>query len=585
MVRKETLKEQFSYLGVSNVPEEVLGKCEEICNLNGIDEEELVEVWMAFSVSQLRGADPTLDTLVQMERKEFGKKQDHQPQPQQQSSRSQENTLVIYVGKESGDAELEDNILDSYSSTPKAKNKCGRYDDHTPDTRPARGRSPRATFSPASFSPTVATPSSKYRARTNKGDAVCTYGEKCRTTDWYPENTEFQLVIQLPYSHMPSSTYYMFNQLRDMARVLDEIVYHLGQEIVSKFSLEEPQAVNLPHQSQFVGVGRVCCDSNGRLNAKSIVLESFAGKSVPMDLSQVENFSLFPGQIIVVEGENPLGSKLCAKQIYSDASLPFPPKPSLSTEENGPMQIVVAAGPFTQSDTLTYQPLQDFVEYILEHKPHLVILIGPFIDATHPHVVEGMLAETFLAFFEKIVDGIMEPLKKLNTKVLMVPSCRDAHHHAVYPVPPYVLRKQYAKLTLAPDPCVVDIHGLTIGVTSTDVLLHLGKEEISQLRLGSDRLGRIAGHILSQQCFYPLYPPAEEINLDLELWAKYASLEVMPHILILPSDLRCFIKNLNGCITVNPEHLAKGLVGGNFARLEVSCVKGDVNVSAQVVKI
>jgi hypothetical protein len=70
--------------------------------LNGIDEEELVEVWMAFSVSQLRGADPTLDTLVQMERKEFGKKQELQPQPQQQSSRSQENTLVIYVGKESG---------------------------------------------------------------------------------------------------------------------------------------------------------------------------------------------------------------------------------------------------------------------------------------------------------------------------------------------------------------------------------------------------------------------------------------------------------------------------------------------------
>lgn len=82
-------------------------------------------------------------------------------------------------------------------------------------------------------------------------------------------------------------------------------------------------------------MGRVCCDGNGRLNAKSIVLESFAGKSVPMDVSQVENFSLFPGQIIVVEGENPLGSKLCAKQIYSDASLPLPPKPSLSTEENG----------------------------------------------------------------------------------------------------------------------------------------------------------------------------------------------------------------------------------------------------------
>jgi DNA polymerase alpha subunit B len=88
-------------------------------------------------------------------------------------------------------------------------------------------------------------------------------------------------------------------------------------------------------QSQFVGVGRVCCDSMGRLNAKSLVLESFAGKTVPLDISQVENFSLFPGQVIVVEGDNPLGSKLSAKQIYSDASLPLPPKPSLSTEENG----------------------------------------------------------------------------------------------------------------------------------------------------------------------------------------------------------------------------------------------------------
>jgi hypothetical protein len=63
-----------------------------------------------------------------------------------------------------------------------------------------------------------------------------------------------------------------------------------------------------------------------------------------------------------------------------------------------------------------------------------------------------------------------------------------------------------------------------------------------RVRLGSDTLGRIAGHILRQQSFYPLYPPAEEMNLDLELWARYASLEVTPHILILPSDLRCFIK-------------------------------------------
>jgi len=72
---------------------------EEICISNGIDEEELVEVWMAFSVSHLRGADPTVDALVQMERKEFGKKQELQPQPHRQP-RSLENSLIIYSGKE-----------------------------------------------------------------------------------------------------------------------------------------------------------------------------------------------------------------------------------------------------------------------------------------------------------------------------------------------------------------------------------------------------------------------------------------------------------------------------------------------------
>jgi hypothetical protein len=45
------------------------------------------------------------------------------------------------------------------------------------------------------------------------------------------------------------------------------------------------------------------------------------------------------------------------------------------------------------------------------------------------------------------------------------------------------------------------------------------------------------------------------------------------------------LQNLNDCIIVNPERLAKGLVGGNFARLEVSCIKGDIDISAQIVKI
>lgn len=42
--------------------------------------------------------------------------------------------------------------------------------------------------------------------------------------------------------------------------------------------------------------------------------------------------------------------------------------------------------------------------------------------------------------------------------------------------------------------------------------------------------------------YYPLHPPAEDVNVDYEQFEKYALLPYNPDILILPSDLRYFAK-------------------------------------------
>lgn len=84
---------------------------------------------------------------------------------------------------------------------------------------------------------------------------------------------------------------------------------------------------------------------------------------------------------------------------------------------------------------------------------------------------------------------------------------------------------------------------------------------------------------------------------------------VKPHVLVLPSDLRFFLKvkiesgvlqtfilnvhfhlqNVEDTLVVNPERLAKGVAGGTFARLEISKPADDKSfcdsVKAQVVKI
>lgn len=67
---------------------------------------------------------------------------------------------------------------------------------------------------------------------------------------------------------------------------------------------------------------------------------------------------------------------------------------------------------------------------------------------------------------------------------MLIASNRDAHHEPIFPTPHYTVfnRKflqNYPNLKLMPDPCILDIAGLKIGITSVDVIKHIGKEEIS----------------------------------------------------------------------------------------------------------
>lgn len=53
-------------------------------------------------------------------------------------------------------------------------------------------------------------------------------------------------------------------------------------------------------QDSITVLGQVCCDSNGKLNAQSVLLEAGqeqGGRQVQVDLSELKEFSLFPGQV------------------------------------------------------------------------------------------------------------------------------------------------------------------------------------------------------------------------------------------------------------------------------------------------
>ena len=53
-------------------------------------------------------------------------------------------------------------------------------------------------------------------------------------------------------------------------------------------------------QDSITVLGQVCCDSKGKLNAQSVVLEAgpeHGAQQVPVDLSELKEYALFPGQV------------------------------------------------------------------------------------------------------------------------------------------------------------------------------------------------------------------------------------------------------------------------------------------------
>ncbi len=93
----------------------------EICRSHHLeDAEEFVEKWMAYSISNLGGAEPTLEYLVEMENREFNKINSNQSK---NLKRTSENVSNLRVYKQNADDEVDEEesaLLGSYVCiTPK----------------------------------------------------------------------------------------------------------------------------------------------------------------------------------------------------------------------------------------------------------------------------------------------------------------------------------------------------------------------------------------------------------------------------------------------------------------------------------
>lgn len=194
-----------------------------------------------------------------------------------------------------------------------------------------------------------------------------------------------------------------------------ERLCHIWGEMVSaKSNVRYVRNVASISQVLFRTWGRISTALDKTTGNKIVMLEGCTrlkgANSAPivrLDLSGIRHYSVFPGQIVAVEGINTAGNCLTAKELFVKGYAGLSGVPELREDTT----VYVASGPFTPFDNLNYQPLWDLMERVAEEEPDILILVGPFVEYTHPEIKRCILKDTYQDFFEKILAKILQYLQ------------------------------------------------------------------------------------------------------------------------------------------------------------------------------
>ncbi|CAD7701246.1 unnamed protein product [Ostreobium quekettii] len=211
---------------------------------------------------------------------------------------------------------------------------------------------------------------------------------------------------------MPHSQKFMNDTLQNKVNMMEGRIVGFIDRLRKTTGVEATENVAIPVQEPTWVAGQICCDSDeGRLNPTSIELMGSLlyseGSVAKLDVSRLQNYRLYPGQVVAVQGVNPTGETFvamdlitkCPKPMHSTASQQL----QLSVPTPAKFRLLVASGPFTTMGDLRYGPLKKLGELCRQEKFDAALLIGPFVDVDHPMLSKGSIDISFEELFQSEV--------------------------------------------------------------------------------------------------------------------------------------------------------------------------------------
>lgn len=283
-------------------------------------------------------------------------------------------------------------------------------------------------------------------------------------------------------------TKYMTVSAKDGQLMADRI-FTVGKEISKKILLDEKK----PEGEQLVlshcdvmshenvrCLGKIFCGGReDKLDQKSCIFIGFdenKSRIVQLDFSKLKpSVQVFPGEICIIGGSNPRGKIFYVTELFSERMLENCPPPT-KNQLSEPVHLVIASAPFTATDNLLFEYLEKLMVNCQNNKPDVLILTGAFLPIKSQLIFD--VAMELDEHFKKMVAGISERVGE-DTKVIIVSSVDDINSSACFPTRPYKLKKlrPHPNIFIAPDPSIIDVNGVQIGITSVDVTQQLSDAE------------------------------------------------------------------------------------------------------------
>lgn len=392
-------------------------------------------------------------------------------------------------------------------------------------------------------------------------------------------------------------------KLLEIADYLDERIDNFAKIVADSYKLEDSQFADPTRQSQseIYTVGRIVPDSptseTSELNLDSLFLETSRsigfGCRIPLDVSDIKNFSFFPGQIVAFRGINANGTNF---KVLENLKLPYLGSSSYSEDEilkfaniigDDNLKVVIASGPYHPKASLNFTHLENFIKHMNNNvKPDIMIMLGPFIDI---NTIPNILTNSFFNseddindlknlddLFNSFLSPILNEIKCQRT--ILIPHTSDiSNPHIPYPQPSFNrkilgLNKNFKCF---PNPSCFNINELSFGISNTDIFRDL--KDIPTPESNSNRIERIFEHILYQRQFYPVNPSPMLLNkTTFPIDTSYLGLtefdDELPEIFILPSVVKAFAKIVKNTLVINPgSFLRSDGNKGTYSLMQVKC--------------